>query len=199
MTTAPQNAEANTTPAPSGNEGTTPPEAVNTGTTPPTEGGNAAQPDIDKIVQKRLDRERKNWEAEADERAKRAAMDEGERLKAELADRDKQIAERDATLKRERAYRDMADKVIDAEDAYAIAERLGLIDDDGKVDTTALLETKPYLAKTTRPVAPGPDGTPAGASARQTTAASLQERLKNARTREERVSLQRQLQQAQKG
>ena len=197
MSTEPQE-QHDTTPPVSGNDGTTPPQAETAGTTPP-EGGNETQPDIDKIVQKRLDRERKKWQAEAEEQAKRAAMDEGERLKAELADRDKQIAERDATLKRERAYRDMADKVIDAEDAYAIAERLGLIDDDGKVDTTALLEAKPYLAKTTRPVAPGPDGTPAGASARQTTAASLQERLKNARTREERVSLQRQLQQAQKG
>ena len=191
MSTEPQE-QHDTTPPVSGNDGTTPPQAETAGTTPPTEGGNETQPDIDKIVTARLARERKKWEAEADERAKRAAMDEGERLKAEIADRDKQIAESHAALKRERATRAISDKVVDAEDAYAIAERLGLVDEDGTVDHAALLEAKPYLAKATRPVAPGPDGAPTPARGKVRTADMTPEQIKELQKRAlsgERITL----------
>lgn len=158
MPTAPQTDDTldpTTTPAGSGDAGTTPPAADNAGTTPPeaaetgttTEATKAgAQPDIDKIVTARLARERKRWEAESEEKTKRARMDEADRLKAELADKDKEIATAAADLKRERAMRLLAPNVVDAEDAYAIAERLGLVDDDGTVDHAALLAQKPYLA-----------------------------------------------------
>jgi hypothetical protein len=163
MTTKPQTEQHDTTPVPSGNEDTTPPHAESEGTTPPEAaqpGTTAPQADIDKIIQKRLDRERRKWEAEREEAEKRARMDESERLKAELADRDKQIAEAQAEAKRERGMRSVSEHVVDAEDAYAIAERLGLVDDAGNVDRVALLEAKPYLAKSQRPIAPAPDGAP---------------------------------------
>lgn len=153
------NEDSNTTPVESGNPDTTQAAAVNSGTTPSgaeqTEntqaaGGNdGTTPDINTIVEKRLARARKQWEAEAEEQAKRARMDEAERLKAELADKEKAIAERDAQIKRERTLRQLAGKVIDPEDALAIAERNDLVDDDGNVDLAKLLDSKPFLAPQT--------------------------------------------------
>src|SRR5690625_7770675 len=77
-TTPVESGDLDTTHAPSGNEGTTPPEAEKTGTTPP-EGGNEL--DVEKIIKKRLERERRKWEAEREEAERRARMDEAERLK----------------------------------------------------------------------------------------------------------------------
>lgn len=158
MTTAPQPNDPDTTPTDGGNVGTTPPEAVNTGTTPP-EGGN--QDAIDRIVKQRLERERRKWEADRVEAEKRARMDEAERLKADLADRDKAIADAKAEAHRERSLRALKGLVVDEEDAFAIAQRLQLIDDSGKVDVDALLKAKPYLAPATeRPNAPRITGAP---------------------------------------
>lgn len=139
--------DQNATPVESGDLDTTPPAAATAGTTPTPEGGNEnTQPDIDKIVQKRLDRERKKWEAESAETAKRARMDEADRLKAELADKDKEIAAAKAETIKAKQVAALTGRVVDAEDALAIAERAGLIDDDGHVKLDELLKTKPYLA-----------------------------------------------------
>ncbi|HET9026088.1 MAG TPA: DUF4355 domain-containing protein [Trueperaceae bacterium] len=138
--------DQNITPVDSGDADNTPPVAVTAGTTPTPGGGNETQVDIDKIVQKRLDRERKKWEADAEERAKRARMDEADRLKAELADKDKEIAAAKADAIKARQVAALTGRVVDAEDALAIAERAGLVDDDGTVNLDELLKTKPYLA-----------------------------------------------------
>ena len=151
MTQASQN-ESNTTPVPSGNEDTTPPQAETKGTTPTPEGGNAAQPDIDKIVQKRLERERKKWEAEREELERRARMDEADRLKAELADRDKRIAEAELKALTAERLADLTGKVVDPKAA------LRLWEDDDTLET--FLERHPYMQPNTRAVAPAPQGHP---------------------------------------
>lgn len=140
-TTPVESGNHDTTPESSGNALTTPPEAEKTGTTQ-----EPAEHDIERIVKKRLDRERKKWEAEAEEAAKRARMDEAERLKAELADKDKEIAQRDAALAREKAIRALTGKVADPEAAYKLAEGNDDLMSDGSVDAEALLKAYPFLA-----------------------------------------------------
>ena len=137
-------------------------------------------------------------EAAEAERLKAAPLEE--RLKALESEREKLTKRAQAEAERAtRAERlaSLAGKVADPKAALKLLDDAHITDDGVNID--ALLKDYPFLAPNTRAVAPGPDGAPAGVSARQTTAAALQERLKNARTREERVSLQRQLQQAQKG
>ena len=142
--------------------GTTPSEADNSETTQP-EADQSGQADIDQIVKKRLARERKKWEAERTKAEERARMDEAERLKAELQDRDEAIAEYEAQVRHERTLRTLSGKVVDPEDALAIAERAELVDEDGNVDVDALLKAKPYLApQKERPNAPSALGSPAG-------------------------------------
>lgn len=148
----PPSEDQNTTPAASGNDGTTPPAAETAGTTPQPEGGNETQqPDIDKIVQKRLDRERKKWEADAEERAKRARMDEAERLKAELADKDKEIATAKAEAANARQVAALTGKVVDAGAALKLLDPERHLAEDGTVNTTALLTDYPFL----KPATPG--------------------------------------------
>lgn len=77
--------------------------------------------------------------------AERAKLDEVERLKAEKADAEKAAETAKAEAARARHLIALAGKVVDPEDALAIAERAGLVTDDG--DWVArLLEAKPYLA-----------------------------------------------------
>lgn len=164
MTTSPntQQDQAEPTPPEAEQTGTTQPQAENQGTTPPDSGnaGNQAQVDIDKIVTKRLERERKKWEAEAEEAARLAKMDEAQRAKAELEKAQRQIEEAKAEARRERSMRQIAGKVVDEEDALTIAERLNLVAEDGTVDLDALLKAKPYLAPTKATIG-GPSRPPA--------------------------------------
>lgn len=146
LTTLVESGNPDTTPASSGNVGATLPEAEQSRNTQ-----EPAELDVERIVKKRLDRERKKWEAESEEAAKRARMDEAERLKAELADKDKEIAERDAALAREKAIRALTNKVADPEAAYKLAEgNSGLMSDEG-VNVDALLKAYPFLAPQARP------------------------------------------------
>ena len=152
METAPEQNEQDTstaTPVDGGNVDTTPAGSGNASTTPPAAEPKAEpspQVDIDKVVRDRLARARKEWEQEAKEREERAAMDEGTRLKADLADRDKALAKVEAELKRERGIRQLTD-LTDPEAAYLVAEHNGWIDDDGNVDTKKLVDAKPYFQK----------------------------------------------------
>lgn len=155
---APNETDTNTTPVDGGNIDTTQAAADKAATTPTPEGGN--QPDIDKIVKNRLDRERKKWEAERTEAEKRARMDEAERLKADLADRDKRIAEAKAEAAKERSLRNLKGKVVDEEDAYYAAQRLELVNEDGTIDVDALLKAKPYFASQPKPGAFSATGAP---------------------------------------
>jgi hypothetical protein len=77
--------------------------------------------------------------------AERAKLDEVERLKVERADALKEAEAARAEAKRTRHLITLAGKVTDPEDALLIAERAGLVTDDG-VDLDALLKAKPYLA-----------------------------------------------------
>lgn len=123
---------------------TTPPQAETKGTTQAAAENAAPQADIDKIVQKRLDRERKKWEAERAEAERLARMDEAERLKEELAKRDKAIAEREAEIRRERTLRTLTGKVVNEEAAYKLLDDTHL-DEDGNVNLDAFLESYPFL------------------------------------------------------
>lgn len=86
--------------------------------------------------------------------AERSKLDEVERLKAEKADAEKAAAEARAEALRTRHLVALAGKVAgDPEDALLIAERAGLVTDEG-VDVDALLKAKPFLAPTTPGSAP---------------------------------------------
>ena len=51
------------------------------------------QADLDALIAKRLDRERKKWDTDAQAASERAKLDEVDRLKAEKADSDNAVAE----------------------------------------------------------------------------------------------------------
>jgi hypothetical protein len=168
---------------PAGGEGT-PPEAG-------TPDGQGEQPEAPKPEEKTLTqsevnaliaREKKKAEKSAREaieaERKKAEMSEAEKLKADLAERDKEIADTKAEVRRERSLRQLTGKVVDDEDALAIAERLQLVDEDGKVDLEALLKVKPYLA----PQASGP--TPTSGAGGTTPKGLTAEKLKSMDSKE---------------
>ena len=144
-------------------------------------------------------REREDAEKAAAEAKKQAELTLEERVKqAEAKAQDAMTAAETRVQTAERRA-SLAGKVANPERVMRLMDDVSDYFEGSEPKLDAILAAFPEYAPNQRPVAPAPDGAPAGASARQTTAASLQERLKNARTREERVSLQRQLQQAQKG
>jgi len=195
-TTPVESGDLDTTHAPSGNEGTTPPEAEKTGTTPP-EGGNEL--DVEKIIKKRLERERRKWEAEREEAERRARMDEAERLKAELADRDKAIAEAKAAAEAAERRAALTGKVADPAAALKLLDPEEHVDEEGNVNVDALLKSYPFLA----PQQSGPTPTRSGGGSAPTTTSvqlsQLQEQLGKARTRQERIAIQRRIHEIQKG
>lgn len=163
--------ESNTavpTPVDGGNVDTTQAAADKTATTPQPEGGN--QPDIDKIVKARLDRERKKWESEREEVEKRARMDEAERLKADLADRDKRIAEAEAKATAAERRASLTGKVADPAAALKLLDEEKHLTADGTVNVDALLKSYPFLAPTQATGAPaGSTGAPTAGAARALT------------------------------
>lgn len=113
----------------------------------PTDGGRTfTQEDLDRLIQQRLQRERKKWEQQLEEERKKAAMTEAERLKAE-----KEEAERRAQEAQQQAAR----RLVQVE-AKVVAMELGVkpdripyilrladlssvdMDDSGQVDAKAL-------------------------------------------------------------
>ena len=134
--------EPNTTPSEDGGQ--------EPNTTP--EGGEEklfSQEDLDKIIQKRLARERKSWETQLEEEKKKASMSEAERLKAEK----EEVEARLTALQTEHSQR-----LINAE-AKLIATELGVkadkqkylmklvdldevtLDEEGNVDTEELTKS----------------------------------------------------------
>lgn len=191
------------TPASSGDAGTTPPAAEqNAGTTPPDAESKDGKPDeqpldVEKVVKKRLDRERKKWEAELEAERKKAEMSEAEKAQSRTKELEAELATERANAKRERTLRGLTGKVVDADDALVIAERLDLVDDDGTVDVPALLKAKPYLA----PKQAGGDVDLPGARTVRTQhadVAALEAELGKAKTRQERITLQRRINEIQK-
>lgn len=136
-------AEPNTTPSEDGGQ--------EPNTTPEGGGGEKlfSQEDLDKIIQKRLARERRSWEAQLEEEKKRASMSEAERLKAEK----EEVETRLTALQTEYSKR-----LINAE-AKLIATELGVkadkmkylmklvdldevtLDEEGNVDTEELTKS----------------------------------------------------------
>jgi hypothetical protein len=135
--------EPNTTPS---NDGGQEPN-----TTPEGGGGEKffSQEDLDKIIQKRLARERKSWETQLEEEKKKASMSEAERLKAEKEEAEARLT----ALQTEHSKR-----LINAE-AKLIATELGVkadkmkylmklvdldevtLDEEGNVDTEELTKS----------------------------------------------------------
>lgn len=65
---------------------------------PPTDGGKTfTQDELDAIIAKRLARERKAWEQQLEEERKKAAMTEGERLRAEKEEAERRAQEAQAS------------------------------------------------------------------------------------------------------
>ncbi len=150
MTTEAQNPDTTEdTTQPTGESvGTTPPEGAQTGTTQPAAAKSEQQfdPDtVEKIVKKRLDRERKKWEAEMEEARKKAEMSEAEKAQA-------RTKELEAELEKERAARTASDrraeltgKVRDPRAAMKLIEDEH-VNEDGSVNVEAFLEAYPYFA-----------------------------------------------------
>lgn len=90
------------------------------GDSPEPEGKTFTQEQLDDIIQRRLARERKQWEQQLEEERRKAAMTEAERLKAE-----KEEAEKRARQAMEVAN----ERLIQAEVRLQVAE-LGIVDAD---------------------------------------------------------------------
>lgn len=116
-----------------------------------------SQSELDAIITKRLEREKKNWQANLDEEQRKANLTEVERLKAE-----KDEALNKATEKMKNAneklfkadFKQVANElgIVDFEIAEMLIEKTDLQDEDGNVNVAELktaLETliakKPYL------------------------------------------------------
>lgn len=152
--------------------------------------------EINAIVTARLAKQEKSLrsqlETEAAEKAKRAEMDEVERIKAEKTDIEKALeAERAARTSAERRA-SLAGKVVDPEGALKLIDEEKHVDENG-INVEALLADYPYLAPNQKPAGTTISG--AGTVAGSTTRlAALEEQLANAKTRVDRVSIQSQIQ-----
>lgn len=139
---------------------------------PPTDGGKTfTQEDLDRLIQQRLQRERKKWEQQLEEERKKAAMTEAERLKAEKEEAERRAQEAQASANQ---------RLLQAE-AKVVALELGVkadripyvlrladlsdveVGDDGNIDAKALrdaveavLRDLPELKAVAQP--PGPSG-----------------------------------------
>ena len=121
------------------------------------------QDEIDRIIQNRLARERKQWEAQLEEEKKKAAMTEAERLKAEKEEAEKRAQDamskaNELLLKAEVKQAAVDLGIVDPDAAYALMERENVEVNDGAITgvkeaLTQLLEAKPWLKR-----APGKPG-----------------------------------------
>ena len=115
------------------------------------------QAELDAVISRRLERERKTWADKMEDEKKKAAMTEAERLKAE-----KEEAEKKAIAATQRANQRLirseviaqATKmnIVDADAAFALMDKDSVTVDDAtdtvkgvKEALTALIKTKPYL------------------------------------------------------
>lgn len=147
-------------------------------------------------------RQRAKEAQEAAEAAKLAAerekLDEVERLKAEKADLEKAAAEAAAKATAAERRAALTGKVADPVAALKLLDETQHLNEDGSVNTDALLKTYPFLAVT--PAGPTPVAGAGGTlSNKASQLASLQERLGKATNRVERAAIQRQLHELQKG
>lgn len=147
---------------------------------PPT-GKTYTQAEVDAMVNARIARAKKQAAKEAEETLKRererANMDEAERVKAEMADREKELNELRAQNKRLSIANQLAGKVVNVDDAVRLVDE-DLIDDDGRLDVDRFLESRPYLRADAQRQAGGtanPGSPPAGKRLTRDQIASMSE------------------------
>lgn len=144
---APQ--DAGPTQPPAVNDGTTQADAESTATThaDADKAGTYDAEAVERIIKKRLDRERKRWEQEREEAEERARMSEAERIQSDLtaAKEAMQAAERRAVMAERQAA--LVGRVADAKAALRLLDD-SHIDDDGNVNVDALLDAYPFLRVT---------------------------------------------------
>jgi hypothetical protein len=162
--------QQDSTPPEAEQPGTTPPDAESSGTTPPAaeQSGTPDPEAIEKIVKRRLDRARKQWEQERTEAEERARMSEAERLKTDLEAKDEELERLKAELESTRRLSELVGKVRDPKAALKLLDDEH-VDDEGNVNVENLLEAYPFLApEDARPTArSAPSPAPAtGAPAR---------------------------------
>lgn len=142
--------QGTTTPSEAEQTDTTPPQAETKGTTQAAAENAAPQADIDKIVQKRLDRERKKWEAERQEAEERARMSEAERLKKDLEAQAAKVKEAEQRAIRAERLAILKGAVVDPNAALKLLEDTHLAE-DGSVNIDALVEAYPFLKPAPQP------------------------------------------------
>ena len=137
----------------------------------PPEERRFTQADMDSIVQKRLARERKQWEEQIEEEKKKAAMTEAERLKAEKeeAEKEAQDAMRKANerLMRAEVKQLCVDlNIVDSDAAYALMDRENVeVKEDGSIAGVKealekLVDAKPWMKGTQKKPGVGGDSNP---------------------------------------
>jgi alanyl-tRNA synthetase len=154
---------------PAGDDGD-PKETESDDTTPKPEGKTFTQDDLDKIIQKRLARERKQWEQQLEEERKKAAMSEAERLKAEKEEAEKRAQEaiskaNELLLKAEVKQVAVELGIVDPDAAYLLMDREDIEVKDGAVAGAKealeqLLEAKPWLKRAPEKPAVGTGSNP---------------------------------------
>ena len=137
------------------------------------------QADVDRVVEERLKRERNKWEQEKAEIEKRAKLDEAERLKLELQDRDNMIAELAAKATQAQRLAELTGKVADPKAALKLLEDAHLTAEGG-VNVEAFLTAYPFLKTqdATPPAARGGSGNPPPKTAPKSLAEAISDHYK---------------------
>jgi len=117
------------------------------------------QDELDSVISRRLERERKTWEQKIEAEKKKAAMTEADRLKAEKEEAEKKVATvtEKATqrlIKSEVIMQASKLNIIDSEAAFLLLDHTGItVEDDTdevrgvKKALELLVKSKPYLVK----------------------------------------------------
>lgn len=139
--------------------------------TPKLEEKTFTQTDVDSIIQKRLARERKQWETQLEEEKKKAAMTEAERLKAEKEEAEKKAQDAMRTAN-ERLVRAEVKQlcvdlnIVDSDAAYALMDRENVeVKEDGSIAGVKealekLVDAKPWMKGTQKKPGVGGDSNP---------------------------------------
>lgn len=152
-----------------------------------------AQKDLAKFRTRAEEVEAAQKEAEEKALAEKSLAEQLEAVKSKLAEQEQaaQAAAERATAAERKAA--LTGKVADPDLALLALDPERHLNEDGSVNVDALLADRPVLAPT-KPSVPGTPGAGGSLNTRTITNAALQEQIKNARTRSERIALQRQLQ-----
>lgn len=156
-----------------------------------------AQADLNKFRTRAAEVEAARKAAEEKALAEADAVKKAELLAKKVAELEAASAEAAARATAAERKAALAGKVNDLDLALAVASKYAT--DDGSVDVDALLAAHPSLAPGKTPTQASTPGAGGNIASKQTQLASLQDQLKNAKSMAERVSLQRQIHELQKG